>query len=218
MVALLLALKQVLQGHHFLVMQDKKVALLWRLSCRNDTQECERTSYVPRTSGRYILEETTNVIYVQSKARHTFNNSPLEVVIMLEQTLKTNWAVHYVLLEISAIKHFDQNKDSDAVTYAFSVWFLSVLLINHVECWRHVLTAHLLLTAEKKLALTKAYKFMLKAEKLFWTLKGSHIVSYTNKINCLELILWFFISGFKAVSWNIWECGTWRSNFLWNSG
>ena len=27
MVALLLALKQVLQGHHFLVMQDKKVAL-----------------------------------------------------------------------------------------------------------------------------------------------------------------------------------------------
>ena len=99
MVALLLALKQVLQGHHFLVMQDKKVALLWRLSCRNNTQECERTSYVPRTSGRYILEETTNVIYVQSKARHTFNNSPLEVVIMLEQTLKTNWAVHYVLLE-----------------------------------------------------------------------------------------------------------------------
>ena len=99
MVSLLLALKQVLQGHHFLVMQDKKVALLWRLSCRNNTQECERTSYVPRTSGRYILEETTNVIYVQSKARHTFNNSPLEVVIMLEQTLKTNWAVHYVLVE-----------------------------------------------------------------------------------------------------------------------
>ena len=70
-----------------------------QLSCRNNTQECERTSYIPRTSGRYILEETTNVFYVQSKARHTFNNSPLEVVIMLEQTLKTNWAVHYVLLE-----------------------------------------------------------------------------------------------------------------------
>ena len=31
MVALLLALKQVLQGHHFSVMQDKKVALLRRL-------------------------------------------------------------------------------------------------------------------------------------------------------------------------------------------
>ena len=172
MVALLLALKQVLQGHHFLVMQDKKVALLWRLSCRNDTQECERTSYVPRTSGRYILEETTNVIYVQSKARHTFNNSPLEVVIMLEQTLKTNWAVHYVLLEISAIKHFDQNKDSDAVTYAFSVWFLSVLLINHVECWRHVLTAHLLLTIEKKISLDKSLQIHAKSWKIILNSEG----------------------------------------------
>ena len=68
-------------------------------SCRNNTQECEGTSYVPRTSGRYILEETAHVIYVQSKARDTFNNSPLVFVIMLEQTLKTDWAVHYVLVE-----------------------------------------------------------------------------------------------------------------------
>ena len=33
----------------------------------------------------------------------------------------------------------------------------------------------------KKRALTKAYKFTLKAEKLFWTLKGAHIDGYTNK-------------------------------------
>ena len=58
MVALLLALKQVLQGNHFSVMQDEKVALLQRLFLRKyNTQECEGTSYVPRTSGRYILEE-----------------------------------------------------------------------------------------------------------------------------------------------------------------
>ena len=75
----------------------------WR-SCEdysswNNTQQCEGTSYVPRTSGRYILEEAAHVIYVQSKARDTFNNSPLVFVIMLEQTLKTDWAVHYVLVE-----------------------------------------------------------------------------------------------------------------------
>ena len=59
MVALLLALKQVLQGNHFSVMQDEKVALLQRLFLRKyNTQEFEGTSYVPRTSGRYILEET----------------------------------------------------------------------------------------------------------------------------------------------------------------
>ena len=69
MVALSLALKQVFQGHHFSVMQDEKMALLQRLFLRKyNTQECEGTSYVPRTSGRYILEETANVIYVQSKA------------------------------------------------------------------------------------------------------------------------------------------------------
>ena len=91
MVALLLALKQVLQGHHFSVMQDKKRRRSCEdYSCRNNTQECEGTSYVPRTSGRYILEETAHVIYIQSKARDTFNNSPLVFVIMLEQTLKTD--------------------------------------------------------------------------------------------------------------------------------
>ena len=45
MVALLLALKQVLQGNHFSVMQDEKVALLQRLFLRKyNTQECEGTS------------------------------------------------------------------------------------------------------------------------------------------------------------------------------
>ena len=40
MVALLLALKQVLQGNHFSVMQDGKVALLQRLFLRKyNTQE-----------------------------------------------------------------------------------------------------------------------------------------------------------------------------------
>ena len=34
MAALLLALKQVLQGHHFSVMQDEKVTLLRRLFMR----------------------------------------------------------------------------------------------------------------------------------------------------------------------------------------
>ena len=34
---------------------------------------------------------------------------------------------------------------------------------------------------KKKWALTKAYKFTLKAEKVFWTLKGAHIDGYTNK-------------------------------------
>ena len=33
----------------------------------------------------------------------------------------------------------------------------------------------------KKWALTKAYKFALKDEKVFWTLKGALIDSYTNK-------------------------------------
>ena len=33
------------------------------------SQECEGTFYVPRTSSRYILEETANVIYIQSKAK-----------------------------------------------------------------------------------------------------------------------------------------------------
>ena len=124
MVALLLALKQVLQGNHFSVMQDEKVALLQRLFLRKyNTQECEGTSYVPRTSGRYILEETANVVYVQSKARDVFNDSPLELVITLEQTPKTDWAVHYRFVRkgISAIKHVYQNKDSDAVTSAFNV-------------------------------------------------------------------------------------------------
>ena len=65
----------------------------WR-SCEdysygNNTQECEGTSYIPRTSGRYILEETANVIYVQSKARVTFNDSSLELVITLEQNMLT---------------------------------------------------------------------------------------------------------------------------------
>ena len=59
-------------------------------SCGNNTQECEGTSYVPRTSGRYILEETVHVIYVQSEARDTFNDSSLELVITLEQTPKTD--------------------------------------------------------------------------------------------------------------------------------
>ena len=33
----------------------------------------------------------------------------------------------------------------------------------------------------KKWALTKTYKFTLKAEKLIWILKGAHIDGYTNK-------------------------------------
>ena len=33
----------------------------------------------------------------------------------------------------------------------------------------------------KKRALTKTYKFTLKAGKLIWTLKGAHIDGYTNK-------------------------------------
>ena len=100
MVALLLALKQVLQGNHFSVMQDGKVALLQRLFLRKyNTQECEGTSYVPRTSGRYILEETANVVYVQSKARDVFNDSPLELVITLEKPPKTDLAVQYALLK-----------------------------------------------------------------------------------------------------------------------
>ena len=100
MVALLLALKQVLQGNHFSVMQDEKVALLQRLFLRKyNTQECEGTSYFPRTSGRYILEETANVVYVQSKARDVFNDSPLELVITLEKPPKTDLAVQYALLK-----------------------------------------------------------------------------------------------------------------------
>ena len=42
-----------------------------------------------------ILEETANVIYVQSKARDVFNDSPLELVITLEKTPKTGSAVQY---------------------------------------------------------------------------------------------------------------------------
>ena len=44
-------------------------------------------------------------------------------MITLEQTPKTDLAVHYRFVRkgISAIKHVDQNKDSDAVTYAFNV-------------------------------------------------------------------------------------------------
>ena len=52
-----------------------------------------------KNSGKYILEETANVIYVQSKVRDTFYDSSLELVITLEQTPKTDWAVHYTLLE-----------------------------------------------------------------------------------------------------------------------
>ena len=37
-------------------------------------------------------------MYGQSKVRDAFNDSSLELVITLEQTLK-NWAVHYALLE-----------------------------------------------------------------------------------------------------------------------
>ena len=100
MVALLLALKQVLQGNHFSVKQDEKVALLQRLFLRKyNTQEYEGTSYVPRTSGRYILEETANVVYVQSKARDVFNDSPLELVITLEKPPNTDLAVQYALLK-----------------------------------------------------------------------------------------------------------------------
>ena len=98
MVAPFLALKQVLRGHHFSVMQDEKVALLQRLFLRKyNTQECEGTSYVPRTSVRYILEETANV--VQSRARDVFNDSPLELVITLEKPPKTDLAVQYALLK-----------------------------------------------------------------------------------------------------------------------
>ena len=101
MVAPLLALKQVLRGHHFSVMQDEKVALLQRLFLRKyNTQECEGTSYVPRTSGRYIWEETANEVYVQSRARDVFNDSPLELVITLEKPPKTDLAVQYALLII----------------------------------------------------------------------------------------------------------------------
>ena len=47
-----------------------------------------------------ILEETANVIYVQSKARDVFNDSPLELVITLEKPPKTDLAVQYALLII----------------------------------------------------------------------------------------------------------------------
>ena len=100
MVALLLALKQVLQGNHFSVMQDEKVALLQRLFLRKyNTQECEGTSYVPRTSGRYILEETA-----WKTTENWFSRS-----------------IRFVKKETTAIKHVDQNNDSDAVTNAFNV-------------------------------------------------------------------------------------------------
>lgn len=64
-----------------------------------------------------------------------------------------------------------------------SIQCLIPLSTVNKSCWvlEDVLTAHLLLTAGKKWALTKAYKFTLKAEKVFWTLKGAHIDSYTNK-------------------------------------
>ena len=76
--------------------------------------EFEGTSCVPSISGKYILEETANELYVQSKARDTFNDSSLPLVITRElehrKLIVRKW--------IAAIKHVDQNKDSDAITYS----------------------------------------------------------------------------------------------------
>ena len=61
--------------------------------------------------------------------------------------------------------------------------------------------------------------FNLKKNEKLMVVSGQeqHTIKPNYVVNCLELILWCFISGFKAVSWNTWECRTTRSNFLWNS-
>ena len=72
-----------------------------------------------------------------------------------------------------------------------SIQCLIPLSTVNKSCWvlEDVLTAHLLLTAGKKWALTKAYKFMLKAEKFFWTLpilrkqKGVMHLTMKNHLN-----------------------------------
>ena len=75
-------------------------------SCGNNPQECEGTSYISRTSGRYILEETADVIYVQSKARVTFNDSSLELVITLEQNMSTKIKILMLLRTHSMFNSF----------------------------------------------------------------------------------------------------------------
>ena len=66
----------------------------------------------------------------------------------------------------------------------------------------------------------KAFKFWIKKNEKLIVVSGQEqrTIKPNYVVNFLELILWCFISGFKAVSWNIWECRTSMSNFLWNSG
>ena len=84
-------------------------------------------------------------------------HSSLELVITLEQNTLMLLSAHSMLIPFSTV-----NK---------SCWVLKAC----ADC------SFLIDSREKKWALTKAYKFTLKAEKVFWTLKGAHIDSYTNK-------------------------------------
>ena len=75
-------------------------------------------------------------------------------------------SLRFVRKGIAATKHADLNKNSYAVSYAFDVSFLLLHLVNHVECWIHVLIAHLLLTAGKKMSLDKSLQIHAKSWKI----------------------------------------------------
>ena len=48
---------------------------------------------------------------------------------------KLSRSLRFVRKEIAAAKHADPNENSYAVSYAFTVSFLLLQLINYVECW-----------------------------------------------------------------------------------
>ena len=53
-----------------------------------------------------------------------------------EQTpKKLSRSLRFVRKGIAAATHADPNENSYAVSYAFTVSFLLLQLINHVECW-----------------------------------------------------------------------------------
>ena len=89
------------------------------------------------------------------------------VYFTLRQTpKKLSRSLRFVRKGIAAAKHANLNKNSYAVSYAFTVSFLLLQLINHAECWIHVLIAHLLLTAGKKMSLDKSLQIHAKSWKI----------------------------------------------------
>ena len=95
------------------------------------------------------------------------------VYFTLRQTpKKLSRSLRFVRKGIAAAKHANLNKNSYAVSYAFTVSFLLLQLINHVECWIHVLIAHLLLTAGKKMSLGKSLQIHAKSWKLLLNPEG----------------------------------------------